>query len=108
MKWTKDANANGTHLVGTVNTTYDELVQCFGEPDLYNGDKTNVEWCLEFADGTVATIYDWKMPEVPYGYYDWHIGGKSYLAVERVQDAMLEPLTQMIKEYGDNAQYHGA
>jgi len=43
---------------------------------------------LEFEDGTVATIYDWKLYETPYDEYQWHIGGKSFKAVERVLDVM--------------------
>ena len=42
---------------------------------------------LEFADGTVATIYDWKEYETPMGLYSWHIGGMSKKAVDRVTQA---------------------
>jgi len=87
MKFTKDANANGTSLQGYMTAYYSELVAVFGEPDLYNGDKTTAEWCLEFEDGTVATIYDWKEYETPMGRYNWHIGGTSKAAVWAVMDA---------------------
>lgn len=52
---------NGTHLQGYVRSSYDNLVELFGPPTS-NGDgyKTDVEWTLEFEDGTVATIYNWK------------------------------------------------
>jgi len=43
---------------------------------------------LEFEDGTVATIYDWKEYETPMGLYRWHIGGKNNLAVARVTRAL--------------------
>jgi DNA-binding ferritin-like protein len=39
---------------------------------------------LEFEDGTVATIYDWKEYQTPMGLYHWHIGGRNNLAVHRV------------------------
>ena len=86
MKFTNDADANGTCLQGYVQAYYHQLVEVFGEPE-GGGDKTTVEWCLEFEDGTVATIYDWKEYETPMGLYHWHIGGKNNLAVARVTRA---------------------
>jgi len=88
MKFTKDANPNGTHLQGYVTTDYNTLVDVFGEPDRRNGDKVTAEWCLEFEDGTLATVYDWKMYETPYGQYQWHIGGDRRSAVDRVQECL--------------------
>jgi hypothetical protein len=81
--WT---DANGTSLQGYVEAYYHQLVEVFGEPE-GGGDKTTVEWCLQFADGTVATIYDWKEYETPMGLYRWHIGGKNRRAVGLVQQA---------------------
>jgi hypothetical protein len=83
MKFTTDADVNGTHLQGYISATYDQLVERFGQPD-GGGDKTTVEWCLAFEDGTVATIYDWKEWETPLGKYNWHIGGRNHMAVTRV------------------------
>jgi len=87
--WTE---ANGTHLQGYINATYDQLVARFGQPD-EGGDKTTVEWVLAFADGTIATIYDWKEYETPMYAYDWHIGGKSKTAVSRVTQALKQGAT---------------
>jgi hypothetical protein len=83
MKFTNDANRNGTCLQGYVQAYYHQLVEVFGEPE-GGGDKTTAEWALEFEDGTVATIYDWKEYETPMGLYQWHIGGLNNLAVDRV------------------------
>lgn len=83
MKFTKDTDANGTSLQGYMTAYYHQLVEVFGEPE-GGGDKTTVEWCLEFEDGTVATIYDWKEYETPMGSYRWHIGGKDGMAVGAV------------------------
>jgi hypothetical protein len=85
MKFTQTdwTEANGTSLQGYVTAYYHELVEVFGEPE-GGGDKTTVEWALKFADGTVATIYDWKEYETPMGQYRWHIGGKSKQAVHAV------------------------
>ena len=87
MRFTTDANRNGTSLKGYVTATYAELVATFGEPEA-GGDKTTAEWALEFEDGTVATIYDWKTYETPLDTYAWHIGGRDYMAVERIYEAM--------------------
>ena len=77
-----------TCLQGYIETTYDELVKVFGEPTVLEGDKVTVEWILQFSDGTVATIYDWKRSETPMACYPWHIGGKSQRAVELVTNCM--------------------
>ena len=90
MKFTKDSNASGTSLQGYIRAYYHQLVEVFGEPDLTNGDKVTAEWCLDFEDGTVATIYDWKEYETPMGLHRWHIGGTSQEAVDRVTDTFTE------------------
>jgi hypothetical protein len=87
MKFTNDGFTCGTGLVGNITTTYAELVEKFGEPNR-GGDKTTVEWALEFEDGTVATIYDWKYQETPMHRVKWNIGGKSVEAVHRVYEVM--------------------
>ena len=90
MKYTVTNNysdANMTGLVGYVTTTYADLVETFGKPQI-GGDKTNSEWIIKFADGEVATIYDWKMPETPVFDYEWHIGGNNSKVVERVAKAI--------------------
>ena len=92
MKFTTEANANGTCLQGHIQAYYHDLVEVFGEPD-GGGDKTTVEWCLEFEDGTIATIYDWKEYETPTGRYNWHIGGKNKDAVYAVMDAFKQGAT---------------
>ena len=86
MKFTNGADVNMTSLQGYIEAYYHQLVEVFGEPE-GGGDKTTVEWCLSFEDGTVATIYDWKEYETPMGRYQWHIGGKNNLAVARVTRA---------------------
>ena len=86
MKFTTGADANMTSLRGYMPARYEELVAVFGEPE-GGGDKTTVEWCLEFEDGTVATIYDWKECETPMYKYNWHIGGMSKLSMARVESA---------------------
>jgi hypothetical protein len=92
MKFTNDADANGTSLQGYVQAYYHQLVEVFGEPEA-GGDKTTVEWCLDFADGTVATIYDWKEYETPMGLHRWHIGGYNSDAVNAVHETLYAKVT---------------
>ena len=94
----------GTSLIGTVKTTYGDLVATFGEPTwridsrIEGDDKVNTEWKLEFQvwqdepwgdiDHHVVTIYDWKLDRTPFGEYDWHIGGNTFEAIEMVENAI--------------------
>jgi hypothetical protein len=106
MNFKKDGDINGTSLQGYVTTEYSELVDCFGEPDFgpddHSGDKVTCEWVLEFEDGTVATIYEWKHGHTPKNRCQWNIGGKSIKAAALVQDALelhRDKLYKMVKEY---------
>lgn len=107
MKFTKDANSNMTSLKGEVRITYYELCEIFGKPDYGPNadlDKVTCEWALQFADGTIATIYDWKTYSTPFGEYEWHIGGHDYKAVERVLDTIemhRDKLVKMVKGYAN-------
>ena len=88
MKFTTTADINMTCLQGYVESTYAELVACFG-PSNGGGDKTTQEWTLAFTDSsTVASIYDWKTGVTPLGKHHWHVGGHSNLAVGLVQQAL--------------------
>jgi hypothetical protein len=93
MKFTNDANVNMTSLKGSVTTNFSKLVETFGEPDRGPddmADKTTCEWHLCFEDGTVATIYDWKTDYTPMQEYEWHIGGRSSEAVDRVLEVLYQ------------------
>jgi predicted dehydrogenase len=79
----KDTSVNGTSLKGYLETTYDRLVELFGEPKKGSADgKTTCEWLLEFEDGTVATIHDWKVESTPKNLYNWSVGGHSYKVLD--------------------------
>lgn len=78
-------SANGTSYQGKIRTTYRQLLEAFGEPLEGSADfKTDCEWVVEFEDGTIATIYNWKTGRIPFEPYDWHIGGRSLFAVENI------------------------
>ena len=79
-------DASMTGLLDYVNTTYARLVEVFGKPISGSGDgKVNSEWIIRFADGQVATIYDWKTGSTPVYDYDWHIGGNNRVVVDRIR-----------------------
>lgn len=85
------SKVDGTHLQGYVHTTKRDLKSLLGKPlfeDFMAYDKVLTEWVLEFKDGLVATIYDWKLDEALRmdDNYEWHIGGHKKEVVERVQD----------------------
>jgi len=92
QSFTSDADINMTSYKGYIVTTYQELCEVFGPPDDgpndLDADKVTCCWRLKFADGTVASIYDWKTGSTPFGEYDWHIGGHNIKAVNRVKTAM--------------------
>jgi hypothetical protein len=90
----------GTWLQGYIDASYAELVAVFGEPNCPGDNyKVSTEWCMRFEDGTVATIYDWKLTNL----YDdemwtvsqmrgfnreWNIGGNTLEALHNVQDTL--------------------
>jgi hypothetical protein len=92
-EWTNIAS--GTYYQDCVNTSYFELVEVFGEPDLQgSGDgKVQAEWIIEFEDGKVATIYDYKEYETSVEFVtDWHIGGKDSTIAPRVKEIIKKNL----------------
>ena len=79
---------HGSSLMGYVTTTYDNLVELFGEPNCPPGDKTWNSWDLCFTvdlddddedwEDVYVNIYDWKESNPDHsriGEYRWHIGG---------------------------------
>lgn len=94
----EDVNIAGTSLVGAVNVSYRKLVKTFGRETfgMSGDDKSQCEWTLIFEDGTVATIYDWKVNKKYCGknglskskVTDWHIGGVSERAVKLVENEL--------------------
>lgn len=93
-KWRRGGEMTGTSLVGYVVTTYDKIVNTFGEPYYTSDDPTDkvpAEWVITFKDGKVATIYVYKTGGVvPKEEYRWHVGGNSRDVLGRVS-ALLGP-----------------
>lgn len=93
-----DIDTNMTHLQGYITATYRDLINVFGEPIDGRGcpgEKTDVEWNIQFEDGTVATIYNWKngfnycgeFGTPVHSIISWNIGGHSIKALELVSHA---------------------
>jgi hypothetical protein len=78
---------NGTCLQGEVKTTFDHLVSVLGEPER-GADKSTAYWRIEFPDGSIGTVYDYKTDRTPTGMYGWHIGGHRPSAVEKVKELL--------------------
>ena len=103
---------HGSSLMGYVTTTYDNLVELFGEPNCPPGDKTWNNWDLCFTvdlddemgedwEDVYVSIYDWKESSPDHsriGEYRWHIGG--FAKGEHRADWLLSDLL-----LGDTLQY---
>lgn len=89
-------NINGTSLEGYVSADYKTICKVFGEPTESDGYKTDAEWMIQFSDGQVATIYNWKDGKNYCGanglnvedIKEWHIGGRSNEVVSRIQNLL--------------------
>ena len=85
-----------TRYIGIVNVSFDKLVKVFDEPDICEDNRTDVQWYLEFEDGTLASIYNWKNGKNFLGnsgllvnnITKWNIGGVNDNAVLRVKKAL--------------------
>ncbi|MAS48174.1 MAG: hypothetical protein CL557_12305 [Alphaproteobacteria bacterium] len=88
--------SNMTYRVGEIETTYGKLLHSFGKPYPCDGYKVDAEWTLQFDDGQVATIYNWKDGHNYLGedgtsvedITDWHIGGRKEIVVRRVKEIL--------------------
>ena len=88
VKFETDVNMHMSSLQGHIKTTYDKLVEIFGEPTHTDADpyeKVNAEWTVmaDTDEGFVKfSIYNWKDGRIPTEEYDWHIGGYGFDAVD--------------------------
>ena len=87
-------NVAGTSHKGELTTTYGKLVELFGDPRKASGDgKTDAEWKIEFENGEVASIYNYKNG-AKYGnpniesITEWNIGGYKSEVVNLIQELL--------------------
>lgn len=91
---------DGTYRQATLSIPYRILVDVFGEPLCGDGGKTDAEWIIEFADGTIATIYNYKNGITYCGdsgipteqITDWSIGGHCSSVVNLIESALVETM----------------
>ena len=121
-KLNPDADINGTHLIGRIETRFAFLEKAFGNPLESDGYKTSGEWFFTDEDGGVFTIYDWKatdlydkdLPSVDvfrdYPFYEFNIGGHSQKNVEefkawvkeqtdKAEELLKQETGELIKSY---------
>ncbi len=79
-------------LQGYIDISYKALVEKFGEPSVFDDDKSDAEWIVEFEDGVIAFIYNYKNGKNYLGEHGtpveqiarWHVGGSDAKAVEHL------------------------
>ena len=91
-------NTNRTHLQGAIVCTFAELVTAFGNPmkDGFDDYKSDAEWNVQFENGTVATIYNYKNGKnyccdqglEVWEITQWNIGGHEMDCVHHVRNAV--------------------
>ena len=81
---TEDVGIGGTHRIGTLRASREEITRQFGEPDT-GFPKSTYHWQVRFPDGSVVTIYDYRernrfadADEIR----EWSIGGRDTGNVE--------------------------
>jgi len=95
---TKDIDLNMSSGLGSIEVNYANIVKAFGEPltEGFDDYKTDAEWLIVFEDGTRVSIYNWKDGVNYCGesgtpteqITDWHIGGFSAVAVQRINEVL--------------------
>jgi hypothetical protein len=78
-----------TYLVGRIDATFSRLAELWGEPDLGDGEKTQVEWVLSDEEGIVCCVYDWKEEKDPQLVTCWHVGGTAE-TLDKIKKSLLE------------------
>ena len=78
-------DSTGTSGKGGFVCKYEMLVKVLGEPIKESSldFKTQAEWNIEYKDGTITTIYDWKQGKgylgdegiEPEDVVEWNVGG---------------------------------
>mgnify|MGYP003119034882 FL=1 len=86
-------NSGGTSRQGELEGYFREDIEKVFGPPVYDepsqDGKVQMEWVIEFPDGTIATIYDYKQYDVATEDIDyWSIGGHKPLAAYYVKKAM--------------------
>ena len=60
IKSINQADAIGTCHQDYVSVSYQTIVAKYGPPTTSDGYKVDAEWIIQWEDGQVGTIYNWK------------------------------------------------
>ena len=91
-----DIDMMGTSLMGYIDCSYDRLLKTFGAPHTGDEHKVDAEWDIQFEDGRVVTIYNYKDGKNYLGrkgksvenINKWHVGGMNQLTVEDIKEIL--------------------
>ena len=89
------SSKDGTCYRATIEASYQDLVEVWGEPSKGDEYKTEAEWVIRPTRNSVITIYnyknsrayDYKYPEIT-AVREWHVGGHSADVVDRLLKMM--------------------
>jgi len=97
IKSINKADAEGTCLQDYVTVDYKTIVDRYGEPTTSDGYKIDAEWIIEWEDGLIGTLYNWKNGKNYLGedglpveeIWEWNIGGRYKTVAKRIRDDLL-------------------
>lgn len=89
------SSKEGTCYRATIEASYQDLVEIWGEPSKGDEYKVEAEWVIRPTRNSVITIYnyknshayDYKYPEIT-AVREWHVGGHSADVVDRLLKMM--------------------
>jgi hypothetical protein len=90
-----ETGKTGTCYRGSIEASYQDLVEVWGEPSKGDGYKTQAEWVIRPVGKSVITIYNYKNSRAYADKYppitevrEWHVGGHSADVVDRLLGMM--------------------
>jgi len=95
----KKINSAGTSGKGSIFVKFTTLVSKLGQPELGSGDnKVAASWDIEFENGEIVTVYNWKDGKNYLGIEgldieditDWHVGGFNKSALNLIRELISE------------------
>ena len=97
---TPHADIVGTHKVGQITNTLNQLIDVFGKPTKLDNDKVSTQWVLTFKEDhrkVIATIYDWKEYEPLHldTTYEFHIGTRDLLTSIKAKEIIEENICKL-------------
>lgn len=95
-----DMDLTGTHKVGSITITFDELVKKFGQPIWTNYTReeepdTYCEWHVSIHDEdedeySEVAVYDWRLPSDlhPRQNTQWNVGARGFKDLSRLMKVL--------------------